>query len=113
MEKVHSGRRYAVHLVIDGSIDNVGDCQGVVAKLKQALVEPGQLIVLDFRYIPFVTGSFIGFLISGIREVRMQGGDLLIVTRQPEFLELLKITGVSSLLRVLPEIPADLDLKAV
>ena len=103
--EVFQGKGF-LHLQVTDSLSTIQDCQKFVQIIKQLPLDPGVRIYLDFNQISFITGSFVGFLVSALRYLQDQACRVVFITSQQEVIDLLELTGTSRMVPVLAEMPS-------
>jgi anti-sigma B factor antagonist len=56
--------------------------------------------VLDLSEVTFLDSTGLGVLITGLKRCRSAGGNLVLVTAQPNVLKVLEITGLNDVFKV-------------
>ena len=86
-------------LVVSGEID-VYTSPTLREHLVEAVGEEHPTVVLDLRAVTFLDSTGLGVLITGLKRCRSAGGELHIVTTQPNVLKVLEITGLDEVFRI-------------
>ena len=68
--------------------------------LVEVIREGPSSIVLDLSEVTFLDSTGLGVLITGLKRCRSAGGDLVLVTAQPNVLKVLEITGLNDVFKV-------------
>ncbi len=69
-------------------------------RLVEVLREGISSIVLDLSEVTFLDSTGLGVLITGLKRCRSAGGDLSLVTAQPNVLKVLEITGLNDVFQI-------------
>ena len=86
------------------NIASISECVAFAKRIDSYLERKKIFLVLRFGENLVISGSMLGFLIAKIKIIKKLQGDLIIVTRNHEIHDLLKITNVDSLVRVFPSL---------
>lgn len=103
--EVFQGKGF-LHLQVTDSLSTIQDCQQFVQVIKQLSLEPGARIYLDFNQISFITGSFVGFLVTSLKFLQDKSCRVVFITNQQEVIDILELTGTSRMVPVLAEMPS-------
>jgi anti-sigma B factor antagonist len=69
-------------------------------RLVEVIRDGSSSIVLDLSEVTFLDSTGLGVLITGLKRCRSAGGDLVLVTAQPNVLKVLEITGLNDVFKV-------------
>lgn len=89
---------YAV-LSAAGEID-VATAPDLRAALLELIGEGRNRIVVDLEQVEFLDSTGLGVLVSSVKRVRADGGDLTVVCTRPHILKVFEITGLTSVFSV-------------
>jgi len=109
------GDRVVVLLVGEVDIFTTGDLR---ERLGELIAQHHTDIVVDLTGVTFIDSTGLGVLVGALRSVRSRGGRVQLVTSSPSILKALRITALSKLFTVHPDLltalsdPADGDLDA-
>jgi len=88
-------------LAVRGEVD-VSTAPDVRERLL-ALAEAGTtLAVVDLSEVSFVDSTALGVLVSGVKRLRNNGGDLRLVVTQPHIAKVFEITGLTEVFKIFP-----------
>jgi len=89
---------YAV-LTASGEID-VATAPDLRAALLDLIGEGRTRIVVDLEQVEFLDSTGLGVLVSTVKRVRADGGDLSVVCTRPQILQVFEITGLTAVFSV-------------
>jgi anti-anti-sigma regulatory factor len=64
-------------LRLKGNIVSVDQCVKVSRILKDLISRGQMFLALDFKEVPYVTGSFAGFLVESIKKINKKDGNIM------------------------------------
>lgn len=92
------GRFAVIHF--DKDIVTIHACVAAANKIEECLKEVNPSVALVFADKIMVIGSFLGLLVKLIMKIREANGEIAIVTKNDMAQELLRVTGVNSIVSV-------------
>jgi anti-sigma B factor antagonist len=69
-------------------------------RLVEVLRDGSPSIILDLSKVTFLDSTGLGVLITALKRCRSAGGDLVLVTAQPNVLKVLEITGLNDVFQI-------------
>ncbi len=95
------GDRLVVHVA--GDID-VSTAPRLRDELSRAIAEGHNELVVDLTEVPFLDSTGLGVLVGRLKALRLQDGDMLLVTQQERTLRNFRITGLDKVFRIFPTV---------
>jgi anti-sigma B factor antagonist len=90
---------------VDGEIDVY-----TAPKLREALIELVQSgsyhIVVDMEQVDFLDSTGLGVLVGGLKRVRSHDGSMALVCTQERLLKIFRITGLTRVFEIHPDVDA-------
>lgn len=106
----HAGdARLIMH--IDGDID-VATAPRLRTELSRVIGEGHTEIVLDLSDVAFLDSTGLGVLVGRLKALRLQDGDLLLVTQQERTLRNFRITGLDKVFRIFATVDEALEAES-
>ncbi|GAB3587843.1 anti-sigma factor antagonist [Calidifontibacter terrae] len=99
--KTPSGDRLVVHVA--GEID-LSTAPKLRAELTRSIEEGHRQIVLDIIDVPFLDSTGLGVLVGRLKALRLEDGDMVLVTDQDRTLRNFHITGLDKVFRIFPTV---------
>jgi anti-sigma B factor antagonist len=96
---VHKASEGNAVVAVGGEID-VYTSPSLQERLVDVLKDGSSSIVLDLSDVTFLDSTGLGVLITALKRCRSAGGDLELVTAQPNVLKVLEITGLNEVFQV-------------
>jgi anti-sigma B factor antagonist len=97
-------------LAVTGEVD-VATAPSLRARLVELVGEGKVKLIVDLEKVDFLDSTGLGVLISVVKRVRSEDGDLALVCTRKQILKVLEITGLTSVFAIhstLPDALADL-----
>ncbi|MBR2928160.1 MAG: STAS domain-containing protein [Oscillospiraceae bacterium] len=88
----------SVELRLDGKLDTVS-APAALSELQQAAQEY-QNLILNFEKVPYISSAGLRTLLTVQKQVKHTGGTLTITSITPTVMEVLELTGFSSILTI-------------
>lgn len=108
-----SGDRLVVQ--VTGEVD-VSTAPRLRDELSQAIADGHHELVVDLSDVSFLDSTGLGVLVGRLKALRLQEGDMLLVTQQDRILRNFRITGLDKVFRIFATVDEALqaeDLPAV
>ena len=87
---------------LNGSIDAMTAPK--ITEYIQGLVAKGQTkLIADFSGVDYTSSAGLRVLLGAIKETRSRGGDMRLVSVQPDVLKVLNLSGFTNILKMFPE----------
>ena len=93
-------------LSLAGELDLTTVPQARDALLRVAVMHPGQTVVVDLDGLSFLDSMGLGVLVGGLRRVRANGGDLVLVCSSPRLLDVLALIRLDRVFEIFPTVTA-------
>lgn len=103
-----SERAGSVVLAIRGEID-VYTAPRLRERLIELVKEGHRQVVVDLDQVDFLDSTGLGVLVGGLKRLRTNDGDLVIVCNQPRILKVFEITGLDKVFGLHPSVDAAVE----
>jgi anti-anti-sigma factor len=85
---------------LEGHLDSV-TCTTLEKQLRDAIARSSSKIILDLTDVSYISSGGWGIFVGEVRELREQGGDVVLVGMTPEVYDVYELLGFSDILRAL------------
>ena len=72
--------------------------------LHEAISEKHKKIIVDMTEVSFVDSSGLGLLIHALKHLRAYNGQIVLVVKRKDIIDIIRVTNLSQLLRIYPTI---------
>jgi anti-sigma B factor antagonist len=92
-------------LAIRGEID-VSTAPELRERLLAATTDPPRIVVVDLSEVSFLDSTALGVLVSGVKRLRSEGGDLRLVVTGRSVAKVLEVTGLVEVFSIFETVDA-------
>lgn len=103
-----SERAGSVVLAVRGEID-VYTAPRLRERLIELVKEGHRQVVVDLDQVDFLDSTGLGVLVGGLKRLRTNDGDLVVVCNQPRILKVFEITGLDKVFGLHPSVDAAVE----
>ncbi|MER6988429.1 STAS domain-containing protein [Saccharopolyspora hirsuta] len=92
-------------ITVSGEID-VYTSPALRERLTDAVHDGARRLIVDLSQVDFLDSTALGALVGGLKRMRAADGDLVLVCTAERLIKIFRITGLTEVFPILPDVPS-------